>query len=185
MNKEKKSEVNDGIKRSISETTRAISGNETLKIKFSADPSGDYGDVIKLPQISKEPTVAELFKVRGIADSLALQARFKNEVEEDIIVANCPEYQTDDGRKDIKKMVLVAELTRKAFIGGDISTVMSPRTVIAWAQNTLIFNDIAFAFRMSFLNKCDELERSTVSEFFQRCFDIELPESILLKASSE
>ena len=82
-------------------------------------------------------------------------------------------------------MVLVAELTRKAFIGGDISTVMSPRTVIAWAQNTLIFNDIAFAFRMSFLNKCDELERSTVAEFFQRCFDIELPESILLKAASE
>lgn len=79
MNKEKKSEVNDGIKKSISETTRAISGNETLKIKFSADPSGDYGDVIKLPQISKEPTAAELFKVRGIADSLALQARFKDE----------------------------------------------------------------------------------------------------------
>ena len=79
MNKEKKSEVNDGIKKSISETTRAISGNETLKIKFSADPSGDYGDVIKLPQISKEPTAAELLKVRGIADSLALQARFKDE----------------------------------------------------------------------------------------------------------
>ena len=75
-------------------------------------------------------------------------------------------------------------MTRKAFIGGDISTVMSPRTVIAWAQNTLIFEDIAFAFRMSFLNKCDELERSTVSEFFQRCFDIELPESILVKAAS-
>ena len=79
MNKEKKSEVNDGVKKSISETTRAISGNETLKIKFSADPSGDYGDIIKLPQISKEPTEAELFKVRGIADSLALQARFKDE----------------------------------------------------------------------------------------------------------
>ena len=69
----------------------------------------------------------------------------KNEVEEEIILANCPEYGNDAGRKDIKKMVLVAELTRKAFIGGDISTVMSPRTVIAWAQNTLIFNDIAFA----------------------------------------
>ena len=109
----------------------------------------------------------------------------RNEVEEEIIIANCPEYGTDNGRNDIKKMVLVAELTRKAFIGGDISTVMSPRTVIAWAQNTLIFNDIAFAFRMSFLNKCDELERSTVAEFFQRCFDIELPESILLKAASE
>ncbi len=79
MKKEKKFEETDGIKKSISETTRAISGNETLKIKFSADPSGDYGEVIKLPQISKEPNESEILKVRGTADSLALQARFKNE----------------------------------------------------------------------------------------------------------
>ena len=79
MNKEKKFEETDGIKKSISETTRAISGNENLKIKFSADPSGDYGEVIKLPQISKEPNESEILKVRGTADSLALQARFKNE----------------------------------------------------------------------------------------------------------
>ena len=79
MNREKKSEATEGIKKSISETTRAISGNETLKIKFSADPSGDFGEVIKLPQISKEPTELEILKVRGTADSLALQARFKNE----------------------------------------------------------------------------------------------------------
>ena len=79
MNKEKKSEATDGIKKSISETTRAISGNDNLKIKFSADPSGDYGEVIKLPQISKEPTELEILKVRGTADSLALQARFKDE----------------------------------------------------------------------------------------------------------
>jgi len=109
----------------------------------------------------------------------------KNEVEEAIILANCPEYEDDESKKNIKKMVLVADLTRKAFISGDISTVMSPRTVIAWAQNTLIFKDIAFAFRMSFLNKCDELERPTVAEFFQRCFDIELPESILAKTTTE
>ena len=76
-------------------------------------------------------------------------------------------------------MVLVADLTRKAFIGGDISTVMSPRTVIAWAQNTLIFNDIAFAFRMSFLNKCDETEKSIIAEYFQRCFDSETSDSII------
>ncbi len=79
MNKEKKFEETDGIKKSISETTKAISGNENLKIKFSADPSGDYGEVIKLPQISKEPKQSEILKVRGTADSLALQARFKNE----------------------------------------------------------------------------------------------------------
>jgi cobaltochelatase CobS len=109
----------------------------------------------------------------------------KNEVEEQIIKANCPEYTSEKDLKDIKKMVLVADLTRKAFISGDISTVMSPRTVIAWAQNSLIFNDIAFAFRLSFLNKCDELERSTVAEFFQRCFDVELPESIIASTKSE
>ena len=109
----------------------------------------------------------------------------RNEVEEAIILANCPEYEDDESKKNIKKMVLVADLTRKAFISGDISTVMSPRTVIAWAQNTLIFKDIAFAFRMSFLNKCDELERPTVAEFFQRCFDIELPESILAKTITD
>ena len=109
----------------------------------------------------------------------------RNEVEEAIILANCPEYEDEEGKKNIKKMVLVADLTRKAFISGDISTVMSPRTVIAWAQNTLIFNDIAFAFRMSFLNKCDELERATVAEFFQRCFDIELPESIIASTTTD
>ena len=109
----------------------------------------------------------------------------RTEVEEAIILANCPEYEDDESKKNIKKMVLVADLTRKAFISGDISTVMSPRTVIAWAQNTLIFKDIAFAFRMSFLNKCDELERPTVAEFFQRCFEIELPESILAKTTTD
>ncbi|MDA8741908.1 cobaltochelatase subunit CobS [Amylibacter sp.] len=77
----------------------------------------------------------------------------------------------------IAKMVTVAELTRNAFMNGDISTVMSPRTVIAWAQNTNIFKDVGFAFRLTFLNKCDELERETVAEFYQRLFDEELPES--------
>ena len=77
----------------------------------------------------------------------------------------------------IGKMVTVAELTRNAFMNGDISTVMSPRTVIALAQNTNIFKDVGFAFRLTFLNKCDELERETVAEFYQRLFDEELPES--------
>jgi cobaltochelatase CobS len=77
----------------------------------------------------------------------------------------------------ISKMVTVAELTRNAFMNGDISTVMSPRTVIAWAQNINIFKDVGFAFRLTFLNKCDELERETVAEFYQRLFDEELPES--------
>ena len=83
----------------------------------------------------------------------------------------------DAGRKTVKQMVKVADLTRTAFMNGDLSTVMSPRTVIAWAQNAEIFRNVGYAFRLSFLNKCDELERQTVAEFYQRCFDEELPES--------
>ena len=77
----------------------------------------------------------------------------------------------------IESMVALADLTRAGFINGDISTVMSPRTVITWAENTRIFNDIGFAFRLSFLNKCDEAERQTVAEYFQRCFHRELEAS--------
>ena len=84
--------------------------------------------------------------------------------------------------KTVADMVRVADLTRKGFIGGDISTVMSPRTVISWAQNTLIFNDPGFAFRLSFLNKCDETERVLVAEYFQRVFGKDLPESVAHKA---
>jgi cobaltochelatase CobS len=80
-------------------------------------------------------------------------------------------------KKQIEAMVALADLTRAGFINGDLSTVMSPRTVITWAENTRIFNDVAFAFRLTFLNKCDEAERSTVAEYYQRCFNAELPGS--------
>ncbi|MDC1480970.1 cobaltochelatase subunit CobS [Ascidiaceihabitans sp.] len=94
-----------------------------------------------------------------------------------IVLGKNPNYNTESGRKIIKQMVTVADLTRTAFMNGDLSTVMSPRTVIAWAENAQIFNDVGYAFRLSFLNKCDELERQTVAEFYQRLFDEELPES--------
>jgi cobaltochelatase CobS len=99
-------------------------------------------------------------------------------VEADIVVAKCPAYATAEGRRTVAAMVRVADMTRNAFINGDISTVMSPRTVITWAQNAEIFDgDLGLAFRMTFLNKCDELERGTVAEFYQRAFGQELPES--------
>ena len=88
-----------------------------------------------------------------------------------------PSYDTDEGRKTVANMVSLADLTRAGFIAGDISTVMSPRTVITWAENARIFKDVGFAFRLTFLNKCDEVERATVAEYYQRCFDQELPES--------
>ncbi len=84
--------------------------------------------------------------------------------------------------KTVADMVKVADLTRQGFINGDISTVMSPRTVITWAQNTAIFKDAGFAFRLSFLNKCDETERMLVAEYYQRVFGTELPESVVGKA---
>ncbi|NNK79697.1 MAG: AAA domain-containing protein, partial [Litoreibacter sp.] len=100
-----------------------------------------------------------------------------HDAEAAIILSKAPTYNTAEGRKIIGQMVTVADLTRTAFMNGDLSTVMSPRTVIAWAQNAQIFKDVGYAFRLSFLNKCDELERETVAEFYQRCFDEELPES--------
>ena len=100
-----------------------------------------------------------------------------HDAEAAIILSKNPMYNTEQGRKDINQMVTVADLSRTSFMNGDISTVMSPRTVLAWAENTRIFGDIGFAFRLTFLNKCDELERQTVAEFYQRCFDEELPES--------
>lgn len=98
--------------------------------------------------------------------------------EADIVCAKAVGYDNAKGRTTIAAMVQLANLTRGAFINGDISTVMSPRTVLTWAENATIFDgDIALAFQLTFLNKCDELERATVGEFFQRCFGDELPQS--------
>jgi cobaltochelatase CobS len=98
--------------------------------------------------------------------------------EVNIVLSKNKAYASDKGKKQIANMVRVADLTRNAFVQGDLSTVMSPRTVITWAQNAEIFSgDLGFAFRLTFLNKCDELERPIVAEFYQRCFGEELPES--------
>ena len=94
-----------------------------------------------------------------------------------IVLAKCPRYDSDEGRDAIDAMVRVADMTRNAFINGDIATVMSPRTVITWAQNAEIFQDFAYSFRVTFLNKCDELERPTIAEFYQRAFGEDLPEA--------
>jgi cobaltochelatase CobS len=87
-----------------------------------------------------------------------------------IILAKVPSYDTKDGREVVSAMVALADLTRAGFVAGDISTVMSPRTVITWAENARIFSDVGFAFRVTFLNKCDETERPIIAEYFQRCF---------------
>jgi len=103
-------------------------------------------------------------------------------VEAQIVLAKSGEYDNKDGKTTVEKMIKVADLSRQGFINGDISTVMSPRTVISWAQNALIFGDVGFAFRVTFLNKCDEAERPLIAEYFQRVFGTDLPESVASKA---
>ncbi|MGF1624849.1 MAG: cobaltochelatase subunit CobS [Alphaproteobacteria bacterium] len=97
-----------------------------------------------------------------------------HDAEVEIVLSKAQNYDTDKGRKIVSAMVSVADLTRGGFVAGDMSTVMSPRTVINWALNAEIFGDVGLAFRMTFLNKCDETERPTVAEYYQRCFGEEL-----------
>ena len=100
------------------------------------------------------------------------------EKEMEIVIAKNKNLNNTKGKEKIANMIKVATLTRKGFIAGDISTVMSPRTVLHWAENTEIFKDIGYAFRVTFLNKCDEIEKNTIAEYYQRCFGEELPESL-------
>ena len=102
----------------------------------------------------------------------------QHDAERDIVLAKIKAYSNPKGRKVISNMVEVADLTRAGFMSGDISTVMSPRTVINWAENNLIFDDLGYAFRVTFLNKCDETERLVIAEYFQRCFGEEISGSI-------
>jgi len=100
------------------------------------------------------------------------------EKEMEIVIAKNKNFNNAKGKEKVANMIKVATLTRKGFIAGDISTVMSPRTVLHWAENTEIFKDIGYAFRVTFLNKCDEIEKNTIAEYYQRCFGEELPESL-------
>ena len=99
------------------------------------------------------------------------------EKEFEIILSKNKKLNNKDGKEKISNMIKVADLTRKGFMNGDISTVMSPRTVIHWAENSTIFKDVGYSFRVTFLNKCDEMEKKIISEYYQRCFGEDLPES--------
>ena len=99
--------------------------------------------------------------------------------EMEIILAKNKSFNNSKGKEKIANMIKVASLTRKGFVGGDISTVMSPRTVLHWAENSEIFKDVGYAFRVTFLNKCDEIEKNTIAEYYQRCFGEDLPESLI------
>ena len=102
-----------------------------------------------------------------------------NDKEMEIVLAKNKNLNNAEGKKKVSNMIKVATLTRKGFINGDISTVMSPRTVINWCNNAEIFKNIGYAFRVTFLNKCDDAEKNIISEYYQRCFGEELPESLV------
>ena len=107
------------------------------------------------------------------------------EKEMEIILAKNKSYNNSKGKEEIANMIKVATLTRKGFVSGDISTVMSPRTVMHWAENNLIFKDIGYSFRVTFLNKCDDVEKNIIAEYYQRCFGEDLPEAVINKQSNE
>ena len=94
--------------------------------------------------------------------------------EVEVVLARCPEYRNEDGRAQASAMVALANLTRRGFADGDLSTVMSPRTVVTWAENSTFFKNVGLAFKLSFLNRCDEDERALVAEYYQRCMGDDL-----------
>jgi len=100
-----------------------------------------------------------------------------HDAEKEIVLSKVSGFESPEGQEQIASMIELADLTRTGFMNGDISTVMSPRTVITWAENTAIFGNMSYAFRVTFLNKCDELERSVVAEYYQRCMGEELGDS--------
>ena len=103
--------------------------------------------------------------------------KFDKELE--IILAKSKNFNTKEGKEIVSNMIRVADLTRKGFVSGDISTVMSPRTVLHWAENFKIFKDVGYAFRVTFINKCDDLEKNIIAEYYQRCFGEDLQESTI------
>ena len=101
------------------------------------------------------------------------------DIETKIVLNKIKMFDNKDATEKVKSMIILAGLVRKGFIQGDLTTVLSPRTIINWAENYKIFNDLVFSFKLSFLNKCDETEKTIIAEYFQRVFNIDLPESEL------
>ncbi|MCW8835962.1 MAG: cobaltochelatase subunit CobS [Rhodospirillales bacterium] len=159
-------------KLTLLDQTRIIRPHPFFRLFATANTVG-LGDTTGLYHGTQQINQAQMDRWNVVATLNYLP----HDAETNIVAAKVPTYDTEEGRKTIGAMVDVADLTREGFIGGDISTVMSPRTVITWAENADIFKDIAYAFRVTFLNKCDEVERPIIAEYYQRCFGVELPES--------
>ncbi|ATQ41796.1 cobaltochelatase subunit CobS [Caulobacter mirabilis] len=165
--------LESGSKLTLLDQNRVIRANPYFRL-FSTTNTIGLGDTTGLYHGTQQINQAQMDRWSIVTTLNYLD----HDAEAEIVLAKNPAYATAEGRRTLAAMVRVADMTRNAFMNGDISTVMSPRTVITWAQNAEIFGgDLALAFRLTFLNKCDELERPTVAEFYQRAFGEDLPES--------
>ena len=156
------------------EKNKVIKPNNYFRLFATANTIG-LGDTTGLYTGTQQINQAQLdrWNIVTTLNYLSLE----NEME--IILAKNKNFNNLKGKEKISNMIKVASLTRKGFIAGDISTLMSPRTVLHWAENTQIFKDIGYAFRVTFLNKCDEIEKNIIAEYYQRCFGEDLPESMI------
>ena len=156
------------------EKNKVIKPNNYFRLFATANTIG-LGDATGLYAGTQQINQAQLdrWNITTILNYLSL------EKEMEIVLAKNKNLNNAKGKEKVANMIKVASLTRKGFIAGDISTVMSPRTIIHWAENSSIFKDIGYAFRVTFLNKCDELEKNIIAEYYQRCFGEDLPESLI------
>jgi len=158
-------------KMTLLDQNRVIRTHKAFRLFATANTVG-LGDTTGLYHGTQQINQAQMDRWNLVATLNYLP----HDKEVEIVLSKVPAYDDAAGRKTVSAMVRVADLTRAGFVAGDISTVMSPRTVITWAENAQIFGDLGTAYRMTFLNKCDELERGAVAEYYQRCFGVELPE---------
>ena len=156
------------------EKNKVIKPNSYFRLFATANTIG-LGDTTGLYTGTQQINQAQLdrWNITTTLNYLSL------EKEMEIVLAKNKNLNNVKGKEKVANMIKVASLTRKGFIAGDISTVMSPRTVIHWAENSYIFKDTGYAFRVTFLNKCEELEKNIIAEYYQRCFGEDLPESLI------
>ena len=170
--------LESGGKLTLLDTNKVISPHNSFRLFATANTVG-LGDTTGLYHGTQQINQGQMDRWSIVASLNYLPV----DAEVEIVLAKVPSWKTENGKKTIQKMVSLAGLTRNGFMSGDISTIMSPRTVITWAENAEILGDISLSFNLSFLNKCDEIERDIVKEYYQRCFDIDLGISKNLEAS--
>ncbi len=153
---------------------KVVKQNEYFRLFATANTIG-LGDTTGLYSGTQQINQAQMDRWNIVTNLNYLSL----EKEMEIVIAKNKNLNNAKGKEKVSNMIKVASLTRKGFVSGDISTVMSPRTVLHWAENSEIFKNIGYAFRVTFLNKCDESEKSIIAEYYQRCFGEDLPESMI------